>query len=542
MTSTTVFDAVDPAELARCLFEESNDGLFIFDPESMQILDVNPHAQRMTKYSRRELLQRSVPELFGSQSPAAAKDLLDSCAQTRIFHSRESCQLSTNEDEDLDVNVSVSRLHMSSATLGLISVRDVSSRKTLEADLRNAKKLLQEALNAQTKKVENATGALRHSETRLRELVDDVGAIVWEADYPCITFSYVSAEAEAILGYPVSDWETKPNFWCSLIHLDETKEVVSYCNAQTMQSIDHDMEYRLKAADGQYRWIKEIVHVVTNEEDKPIKVRGLMIDVTEAKNAEQRRIELDLELRKRERELAHVARLSTMGEMVAGISHEINQPLSAISNFANASIEALSAQPLNVDETVLQWLQQAADQSVRCGEIIRRLRGFTRKDDETRSEVDVCKAIRASVAMLNDLIREHRVDVELDLPKSGTATILGNETEFQQVLVNLLRNACEATVDAGIERPRILVELNVIPEHVRLVVQDNGPGISSEIASKLFDPFFTSRKDGMGMGLAISKTIVKNFDGTLETEESSKGARFLMKFPIASTSAISEKS
>ena len=533
MPSPTILNTVDSAELARCLFEESNDGLFIFDPESMQILDVNPHAQRMTKYSRRELLQLSVPDLLETENAKAAQEFFDSCVETRLLHSRESYQLVRNTGGKLEVNVTVSRLHTSPSTLGLISVRDVSDRKALELNLTQARSLLQEALNAQTKQFEKTTGTLRKTESQLSEIVDDIDAIVWEAEFPCNTFSYVSAQAESILGYPVSDWETKPNFWYSLIHPDEADGVLSYCVTATKRCEDHAMEYRMLAADGDYRWIREIVHVVQNENNTPIKVRGLMIDITARRNAEDDRLQLERELRKRERELAHVARLSTMGEMVAGIAHEVNQPLTAISNFANAAIEVLNVESREAEDSVRQWMRQISNEAVRCSDIIRRLRGFTRKDDESILKVNVAEVIHNSVAMLSDVVQEHSIQMETSLSQHKDIFVMCNETQLQQVLINLLRNACDAVLNASARSPKIQIDLDVISDRVQLTVSDSGPGIPEDLAPQIFEPFFTSREDGMGMGLAISKSIVNEYGGTLKAENSATGARFIVELPTA---------
>lgn len=163
VTSTTI----DQAELARCLMEESNDGLVIFDPQELVLLDVNPATLRMTRKTRKTLLGQQLTDLLGSDSPELLRELVDSCQTTRIFHSRESFRLIRADRDPLDVNVSVSRLHLKPQTLALLAIRDISKRKQLEADLRRTQHLLELALDDQSSRLEVATERRRATEQQL---------------------------------------------------------------------------------------------------------------------------------------------------------------------------------------------------------------------------------------------------------------------------------------------------------------------------------------------------------------------------------------
>ncbi len=531
MADTAILNSINPEELARCLFDESSDGLFIFEPESLQILDANPQAQRLTgTTSRKLLLEKSVSDLFTADDPKLVEEMLASCRETKLFHSRESHQLLRPGGEPLQVNISVSRLHTSPCMLGVISVRDIGVRRQLEDDLRHTQSLLQGALNEQATLLEHTSDRLSNREQRLSELVNDVDAILWETEIAIGEFTYVSSQAERILGYPVYQWFEEPEFWQNRLHEDDAKQTIKKCIEATQKGQDHEVEYRMRRKDGRVIWVRDVVHVVKDSQNVPVKLRGVMIDVSRRIGIEQERLKLANELRKRERELAHVARLSTMGQMVAGIAHEINQPLSAISNFANAAVQALSTTNSGNDAPLQLWMEQIAEQAVRCGDIIRRLRSFTRKDEFKGTDVNLQQLIGDSIALLQDITSENGIHVETNLPQQPVF-VNGCATQLQQVVVNLLRNAFDATLAAEQQHPSVVVSLTVLNGAVEMAVQDNGTGIDEKTAAQLFEAFHTTRADGMGLGLAISRSIIESHDGQLTLCDSDVGAKFAVTLP-----------
>ena len=227
------------------------------------------------------------------------------------------------------------------------------------------------------------------------------------------------------------------------------------------------------------------------------------------------------------------SRLSTMGEMVAGIAHEINQPLSAIANYAAASRNALEAMKDEDNSQIATWLQHVNEQAVCCGEIIRRLRDFVTKDNDDLECVELNEVVHDSVALIQSTLRHQSVIIDCQMPESGPQ-VMASHVQLQQVLLNLLRNACEAALTST--TPRIIVLVDIHDGHARVSVEDNGPGVEDSDRPRLFDTFFTTKPDGMGMGLPISKSIVEAHGGSLRFDaEHSEGARFHIEFPIAET-------
>lgn len=247
-------------------------------------------------------------------------------------------------------------------------------------------------------------------------------------------------------------------------------------------------------------------------------VRGSITDISERKRTEEK-------LRQQQAELAHVSRLSVMGEMVAGIAHEINQPLFAISNYAHTCNRILNRENPNVPD-VLEWCGDIEREATRAAEIIRRLRDFTRKGEQPHSIVNVNEAVRETIALLMLDSRQHQVAIRSRLT-GESVMIQGDPIGLQQVLVNLILNACESLAASGVERRLVNLNTEQCGPFVQITIVDNGPGFSNADLDKVFDTFYSNKTDGMGMGLAISRTLVEAHGGTLTASNGENGGAML---------------
>jgi C4-dicarboxylate-specific signal transduction histidine kinase len=216
-------------------------------------------------------------------------------------------------------------------------------------------------------------------------------------------------------------------------------------------------------------------------------------------------------------ELAHVSRLSTVGELVTEIAHEINQPLHAIVNFSQASINVLEKTPVSSRPDLFGWLKQISEQANRAAEIIRRAGRFARKTPVRRSSANVNDLIHECLKLVNFDLRLHHVKLECELA-ADLPLVLADPIQVQQVLVNLVRNAVDAMSENQADDRRLSVRTENCDEGVQISVRDNGRGIDAENSPKLFEPFFTTKADGMGMGLAVSQSIVQAHGGRLWAE------------------------
>jgi PAS domain S-box-containing protein len=265
---------------------------------------------------------------------------------------------------------------------------------------------------------------------------------------------------------------------------------------------------------------------VQDAEGKIVASLGLFFDMTERRRAET-------QLRDAEERLAHAARLKTMGEMVAGIAHEINQPLYAIGNYANACSNAVTLDMEMAVTRLPYWTRQINEQVTRAGEIIKRLRGFAQKSPGQRGAVPLNHLVRESLALLSGDLRRHVVRSQLELQESDPV-VLADRVQIQQVLVNLVRNACEALSERPEAERLLIVRTRASAEWAITAVEDRGPGLPPDRAQRVFEPFFTTKPDGLGMGLAISHSIIEAHGGRFTAAPAEpQGAVFEFWLPLS---------
>jgi PAS domain S-box-containing protein len=213
-------------------------------------------------------------------------------------------------------------------------------------------------------------------------------------------------------------------------------------------------------------------------------------------------------------ELAHAGRLSTMGQLVAAIAHEINQPLYAITNYAGACHNAMQPGSESLRAQLPQWIKEIETQARRAATIISKLGDFVRKSPSHRSTIDLNKLLISSLDLLRLEARSHQVRVGLELA-SPTPLVLCDRVQIEQIFVNLLRNAFDALEFVAPGDRRVAVKTERSGGYVRVHVEDCGKGISADEVRRLFEPFFTTKPHGMGMGLAISRSIIEAHGGRL---------------------------
>jgi len=237
------------------------------------------------------------------------------------------------------------------------------------------------------------------------------------------------------------------------------------------------------------------------------------------------------ELRNTQAELAHMARVMTMGELTASIAHEINQPLSGIITNANTCLRMLAADPPNVDgarETARRTIRDGN----RASDVITRLRALFSKKDSLTESVDLNEATREVIALSSTTLQKNKVILRLELA-DDLPFVTGDRVQLQQVILNLLANASDAmsTVD---DRPRKLLIKTEQDEGdgVRLTVQDAGAGFDPQTADRLFDAFYSTKHDGMGIGLSVSRSIIESHSGRLSAAPNDgPGATFSFSVP-----------
>ena len=288
-----------------------------------------------------------------------------------------------------------------------------------------------------------------------------------------------------------------------------------------------DFVFRVKADDGSARYIAASGKPVFDAEGRFLGYRGVGSDVTAAVRAEQ----AEEALRQSQTELAHVTRVTTLGELTASIAHEVNQPLAAIVTNGEVGLQWLDREVPDLAE-VRETLGDMIRNGRRAGEIIQRLRALSGKTETQKAALDINDVIREVIPLVHQEVLRHRVSLSLELAPTLPA-VLGDRVQLQQVIINLLVNGMEAMAPIT-DRPREMVVRSQLDGNgqVLVAVQDSGVGIDPDNAKQLFNAFFTTKPSGMGMGLSICRSIIQAHDGTLwASRNAGPGATFQFTLP-----------
>ena len=254
---------------------------------------------------------------------------------------------------------------------------------------------------------------------------------------------------------------------------------------------------------------------------------GFIRDLTERQKTEARLQEL-------QSELVHISRLTAMGEMASTLAHELNQPLSAISNYLKGSRRMLADAEDERSATLRDALDKAGDQAMRAGQIIRRLRDFVSRGESERRVESITKLVEEASALALVGVKDRGIKVRFQFDPA-VDLVLADRVQIQQVLLNLIRNAMDAMEDVA-GRDLVIAIATESIGHVRVSVADTGTGISPEIAEQLFQPFITTKRHGMGVGLSISRTIVEAHGGRIWVEPNPQGGT-IFNFTLTAVNA-----
>jgi len=366
-----------------------------------------------------------------------------------------------------------------------------------------------------------AEDAVRRSEREFRALADNLPDIVarFDRQYRHIFInrtveSVTGIPAEQFLGKSNADLGMPDNLVC-LWH----KTMQAVFDTGDRQTIEFAYDGRQGLRHFESRFLPEFAPDGSVES-----TLAICRDVTD-------RVRSQEQAQQNMTELAHITRLCTIGGLVSEISHEINQPLHAIANFAQAGINELAKSPLVQRPNLFNWLKQISQQANRAAEIIRRAGRFGRKT-HLRSTVNINELVRDCLLLFNFDVRVHQLLVRCELAEN-LPLILADAIQIQQVLINLLRNAVEALGKNSISDRTVLVRTEIVDDAVQVAVHDNGCGIGADRVAKLFEPFFSTKSEGMGLGLAVCQSIVQSHQGRLWVESNSaEGTTFYFTLPI----------
>lgn len=375
--------------------------------------------------------------------------------------------------------------------------------------------------------------ALRESEQRFRQLAENIESAFWMFDEQLDRMLYVSPAYSEIFGRsPEAMYKDPQEFMVSV--LPEDQSLVESKIERQRSGQPTEVEYRITRPNGEIRWIRDRAFPIRDESGEIIHVAGIADDITHLKDTEEK-------LQQHRNELAHATRLTTMGEMAAGLAHELNQPLAAISNFAVVGEEMAKGITQLDRDRLAKVLSMLRSQAMRAGEIIKRVGSFASRTVPRRMRIDLNTIARDATQLLTVEFRNSNVRLSVRLDES-LPDVAGDPVQVQQVLVNLIRNALDAIRDhATADKERsVLVMTTSCGEKVELSVLDTGGGLGEDV-DRIFDPFFTTREEGMGLGLRISRSIAEAHGGELlASNRPEGGAIFRVVLPAAVDQSGSE--
>jgi PAS domain S-box-containing protein len=491
------------------ILDSSLDCIVAMDHEG-RIIEFNPAAERAFGYNKQGVVGKHLvdvlipPSLREKHRTGFARHL--ATGESRVLGRRLEMTALCADGREIPVEIAITRIQHEGPPFFTGYLRDITERKRNQDDL----------LETHAK--------LARSEERWRSVFENSAIGVALTD---LNGRFIAANPvyENMLGYTEQELE-QLSFLDITVEEDRNPNLVLIRELLEGKRRQFQIEKQYRRKNGSAVWVRNSVSMVPGSERVPQFLMKLSEDVTEQHEA---KVALD----KARSDLAHVARVSTLSALTASIAHEVNQPLSGIVTNASTCLRMLDADPPN-----LEGARETARRTIRDGnrasEVITRLRGLFSKKSAAFEAFDLNEAAKEVIALSVSELQRNRVIPQLDLA-AGLPSVSGDRIQIQQVILNLIRNGSDAmsTVE---DRPR---ELLITTENdeiggVRLSVSDTGVGIDPKVEEKLFEAFHTTKRDGMGIGLSVSRSIIESHQGRLwAIGNEGQGATFVFSIPAS---------
>ncbi|HSS16636.1 MAG TPA: ATP-binding protein [Candidatus Dormibacteraeota bacterium] len=364
---------------------------------------------------------------------------------------------------------------------------------------------------------------LRETEQRMELAASAAKLGMWMWDIPRNEI-WLTDKGRTLFGFGASEKLDFDRFQ-SVLHPEDRQSVLQAVENTLHTGAEYEAEYRVVLPDGQLRWISGRGQVEFNGDGQPARVRGASVDITKRKQAEE-------QAARQRNEMAHLSRVSTLGELSGSIAHELSLPLSAILSNAQAAQRILANG--QVDHTELrEILNEVVSEDKRACEVIRRLRLWLKKGEVQQHSLRINNVVQDVLKLLRSDLIDQKVTVDCELARNLPA-VIGDPVQLQQVLVNLVVNACDAMTDCNTAERRLLIRTGTENGSGAVVVSvtDRGGSIPAEKMKQIFEPFFSTKAKGMGLGLSVCHSIIAAHRGQLWTTNNADcGATFHFSLP-----------
>jgi C4-dicarboxylate-specific signal transduction histidine kinase len=382
-----------------------------------------------------------------------------------------------------------------------------------------------EALRFEIAERTRAEEQLRQSEAYLAEAQRLTHTGSWAGNIATGERLHSSEEHTRLYGFDPDKGDPSFEDIYRRVHPDDRARLVEVLHDASRTRSDVAVDYRIVLPDGTTRYVLAVGHPVGMPSAHPGEFVGFLMDITERRQADEERERL----RQVQADLTHISRVTTMGELTASLAHEVNQPIAAAVTDANTCLRWLQRDEPDVDEA-REAAARVVKDATRAAEIISRIRLLFTKGTTQREEVDVNDVVREMVTLLRGETARHGIAVRTELV-ANAPRVTGDRVQLQQVIMNLIMNGIDSMKDAHGTR-ELVVRSRPTVEGVAIEVSDTGPGVPARHAEEIFNPFFTTKTQGTGMGLSISRSIVESHGGKLRVADNLPcGATFHVTLP-----------